>query len=112
MASGEGGRQVGATECRIAGAEGQLWPCRWAWLLAFQLDSDVDAPGSFLFLGREHHPARPELVPSGGVRHGDRAVAGECFSRGAGNAEPLALGGAPSVPWARGVAGVGIRCNV
>ena len=27
----------------------------------------------------EHHPARPELVPSGSVRHGDWAVAGECF---------------------------------
>ena len=26
----------------------------------------------------EHHPARPELVPSGSVRHGDWAVAGEC----------------------------------
>ena len=32
----------------------------------------------------EHHPARPELVPSGSVRHGDWAVAGECFGGGAG----------------------------
>ena len=32
----------------------------------------------------EHHPACPELVPSGSVRHGDWAVAGECFGGGAG----------------------------
>ena len=32
----------------------------------------------------ERHPARPELVPSGSVRHGDWAVAGECFGGGAG----------------------------
>jgi hypothetical protein len=32
----------------------------------------------------EHHPARPELAPSGSVRHGDWAVAGERFGGGAG----------------------------
>ena len=64
----------------------------------------------------EHQPARPELVPSGSVRHGDWAVAGECFGGGAGVCEA----GRPrrrtfqflevAQCWARGVAG--ISCNV
>ena len=66
----------------------------------------------------EHQPARPELVPSGSVRPGDWAVAGECFGCGAGvcgAARPrrrtfqfLEV----AQYWARGVTGVGIRCNV
>jgi hypothetical protein len=65
----------------------------------------------------EHHPARPELVPSGGVRHGDWAVAGSALV-----AEQAYPERSPSPPrfqflevvqyWARGVTGVGIRCNV
>jgi hypothetical protein len=71
----------------------------------------------------ERHPARPELVPSGSVRHGDWAVAGECFG---GECFGVGAGvcGARSPAaarfqflevaryWARGVTGVGIRCNV
>ena len=26
-------------ECCIAGVDGQTWPCRWAWLVAFQTGS-------------------------------------------------------------------------
>lgn len=66
----------------------------------------------------EHHPARPELVPSGSVRHGDWAVAGGvlCWrSRRMRSRSPSAARFQfleVAQYWARGVTGVGIRCNV
>ena len=35
----EGGRQIGAAGLLYSRAEGQSWPCRWAWLVASQRDS-------------------------------------------------------------------------
>ena len=54
----------------------------------------------------EHQPARPELVPSGSVRHGDWAVpASALVAAEQAYAEPLALGGALSVPGSVAVLG-------
>jgi hypothetical protein len=33
----EGGRQISAAKCCIAGADGQPLPCRSAWLVAFRM---------------------------------------------------------------------------
>ena len=39
----EGGRQIGAAGVLYRRGGGQLWPCRSAWLLAFQLRSSCRA---------------------------------------------------------------------
>jgi hypothetical protein len=36
----EGGREVSAAGVLLAGADGQPWSCRWAWLLAFRSSCD------------------------------------------------------------------------
>ena len=38
VANGGGRRQIGAARVCIAGADGQPWPSRWAWLVAFHCD--------------------------------------------------------------------------
>ena len=63
----EGGRQVAPPECYIAGAEGQLWPCRWAWLLAFLCESLVrcETPASdfrLLWMRKRAGAFRPQLL--------------------------------------------------
>jgi hypothetical protein len=66
----------------------------------------------------ENRPTLLRLVLSGSVRHGDRAVAGECFGGGAGVCGAAGASAARfqflevSQYWARGVTGVGIGCNV
>ena len=54
-------------ECYIAGAEGQLWPCRWAWLLAFLCESLVrcETPASdfgLLWMRKRGGAFRPQLL--------------------------------------------------
>jgi hypothetical protein len=53
-------------ECCIAGADGQPWRCRSAWLLAFQLDSaDVLARGFRIALANEKHGGGRRVLPYG-----------------------------------------------